>query len=906
MKHSTKSAMKVLALLLAVFALSISAKADNVLRIEDFSVVPGEEKTVSVILDNSDPISSLQFDVQLPEGIEFVEKSAKMNKTRLKNHSLLTNKVDGLRRFAIFTEAEDIKESAFAGNSGEIFTFNVKATTEFKGGTMYVSEIVGSDATVAIPVEHDMNPFSVKVFPFAGTFSLSAEAVSMVVDAPEPIRVDISIANNTALAGLQLYIDLPENLVVESIGTGERVPDNYKPKPAQLDASGTVVLSSLMVEDFEGEDGTVLTLNLKAVGIVRGQLTVKNLITSNTSGTTFRFEGEKSVEVVALPAMAELADGDYLVKNVATDKFLGGANSWGTQASLVDNARIFTVTKAENGKYILDSHTYNAAEKHFVGSNGFVDADASEFYLFGTSDAATISVDENNSLGAPAEGTALDVDLTYDDANAVWQFISVADAVAAVESGDMTDATFLLKDASISRNLYNPEFEAVWEGDAFTKGGDQHVNFCAEKWGGNSQEFDVYQTIDIPNGTYLISLDGFYRYNNTTDNTNDVAVKAHADGTEAIYSYLYANHAKVPLASIADDEASATLENLPFSMTEASDAFAQGLYKNTLKVVVVDGKLTVGVKKTKHIGTDWTIWDNFTITKVEDAPYYAEIYDVSLIVADGQVIEEDGTFKMSIGCKTMVAPEDVASKAFGTVTYIVTPEGGEDVEGTADFDLANEANVISIPGLAYSTSYTVAVKSVSVSYKDAETEDPVLINEVSVEDVAVSFTTNAEPIVGTISDIALSVADGQEIEDGMFKVVFSCKTVVTPENIASVAYGTLVYTVASEGGDAMEFTTDFSLADEAVELLIPNLAYNTHYTVAVKSVSVSYKDAETEEPVLINEVSVEDIAVSFTTTIDAINGIHAETMKDGKYIENGKVVIIKNGAKFNIAGYRMK
>ena len=222
-------------------------------------------------------------------------------------------------------------------------------------------------------------------------------------------------------------------------------------------------------------------------------------------------------------------------------------------------------------------------------------------------------------FGAPAEGTVLAADLKADDAYAAWEFIPYADMLADFEAGNTTDATFLLKDASISRNYFNPSFEAVWEGDGFGKG-PNHGNLNAEKWGGNSQEFDVHQTISLPNGFYKITANGYYRYNNTTDNTNDIAIAAHADGTEVINTYLYANDEEVAFKSIADDEAAAALENLPFSQSDASAAFGQGLYLNELYVEVADGQLTVGVKKIEHPGCDWSVWDNFTITKVESMP----------------------------------------------------------------------------------------------------------------------------------------------------------------------------------------------------------------------------------------------------------------------------------------------
>mgnify|MGYP002859747980 CR=1 FL=1 len=112
-----------------------------------------------------------------------------------------------------------------------------------------------------------------------------------------------------------------------------------------------------------------------------------------------------------------------------------------------------------------------------------------------------------------------------------------------------------------------------------------------------------------------------------------------ADGTEEINSFLYANDVEVALKSIADDEAVAVLgtneetnvPNLPFSQSAASEAFGKGLYLNELTVEVTDGTLTVGVKKTSHPGCDWTVWDNFTITRVEKA---AAEYDNTPLTKD--------------------------------------------------------------------------------------------------------------------------------------------------------------------------------------------------------------------------------------------------------------------------------
>ena len=298
--------MKIWGVLFALVAFVAGAKADNKLIIEDFDIIPGETKTISVALDNTDKISSLQFDIDLPEGLYFVKNSTVKNKERLHLHALSgklwsSNHV----RFAIFhqvTEASKMDKSLFLGNSGEIFTFEVEASYSFKGGSIKVYGIEGSDATPEEPVEHDMEGFNVKVTPSVGTFSLTETSISKHMREDATASVGLSIANIVDICGVQAYVELPENLVIESMEIGDRVSDNYIVTPTDMDKSGTILLSSIMAENFDGHDGVVLTFNLKAVGAVKGQFVVKNLVATDKTGeASFKIGESQSVDVEFIP-----------------------------------------------------------------------------------------------------------------------------------------------------------------------------------------------------------------------------------------------------------------------------------------------------------------------------------------------------------------------------------------------------------------------------------------------------------------------------------------------------------------------------------------------------------------------------------------------------------------------------
>ena len=325
------------------------------------------------------------------------------------------------------------------------------------------------------------------------------------------------------------------------------------------------------------------------------------------------------------PVPADFADGKYYLVNVSSEKAWGAGNSWGTQGSLVKHPEYVTLHKQEDGTYFMETQVSNGGENYYFGGE----------YMDGAPVALTITkgkelgkdneekpiyvyyvtADGTNFYGWDGtENTVLARNLAAGDEKAEWIIISAEDAIkkmADAAADDPADATFLILDPNFGRNNRN---KSAWTGDDFgvPTGNEKYYN--AEKWGGNSQTFDISQTVDVPNGKYKISWNGFYRYNNTEDNTNDVAVAAHADGTEVINSFVYINGVDYPLTSIADDAASAALEGkLPFSQQEAGAAFAQGLYTQSAEVVVTDGKLTIGIKKTNHPGTDWTVWDNFEL-----------------------------------------------------------------------------------------------------------------------------------------------------------------------------------------------------------------------------------------------------------------------------------------------------
>lgn len=339
-------------------------------------------------------------------------------------------------------------------------------------------------------------------------------------------------------------------------------------------------------------------------------------------------------------------DGTYYIKNVATGKYLAGGSSWGTHAIVDAHGMDLGLAVLEDGKYTIDTQLSNGGEKHYL--NGvYCDGAAFGWTLTMTKtdageDAVIISDGTNNLT--TAEGTD-EVALAENvDDYSKWICVSVEERMAELltaTADNGKDASWLLPGRNFGRNdLRNSN----WNG-TLSIGGD-NTNMCAERF---NTTFDVYQTINVPNGKYTVEVQGFYRNGGYVD-----AAGKHVDGSEQLLAAAYANTVETPLQSIfaeagnCEAEGTATTDGIegafPNNMKAASAFFTAGLYNNVIEnVVVVDGTLTVGVRKSEATANDWSIFDNFRITyygEIQDLTIYKEAYEAALAAAQAALADE--------------------------------------------------------------------------------------------------------------------------------------------------------------------------------------------------------------------------------------------------------------------------
>ncbi len=126
--------MKKTIILLAAMVVSLGAAATDRFYIEDFTISPGETRTVNILLDNEAEYTAFQSDLYLPEGLTAANFALTDRKNA--NHTLTATVLpDGGIRLLSYS----LNLKTYSGNSGALVTFEVTASDDFEG-----------DATVAI------------------------------------------------------------------------------------------------------------------------------------------------------------------------------------------------------------------------------------------------------------------------------------------------------------------------------------------------------------------------------------------------------------------------------------------------------------------------------------------------------------------------------------------------------------------------------------------------------------------------------------------------------------------------------------------------------------------------------------------------------------------------------------
>ena len=300
-------------MLLAMGCIAAFAQGNNKLYIEDFDLAPGETKTLDIILENEDPVSSLQFDIYFPDGLTYVEGSLERNTSRLTrtSHSILAVKQGdgkGYYRMGILSTSSEMANSSVKGNNGTLLRIKVTADNDYKGSFIYMDGIIGSNGTVPTPVRLDMPSLKVKANVHVGDLSNNLSKVQIRPLTLETI--DFSLDNIIDIVALQAVVTLPEGINLAEDADGEyitysdRLSGNVVASVNLIPGETNkyqLIISSLTSDKFFGSEGTLFGLNIMAnKSFKSGDIVVSDVIVSSAPGVAYELGNELSVSVTSV------------------------------------------------------------------------------------------------------------------------------------------------------------------------------------------------------------------------------------------------------------------------------------------------------------------------------------------------------------------------------------------------------------------------------------------------------------------------------------------------------------------------------------------------------------------------------------------------------------------------------
>ena len=298
-------------MLLAMGCIAAFAQGNNKLYIEDFDIAPGETKTLDIILENEDPVSSLQFDITFPTGLSYVEESLERVTSRITrtSHSIVAAKQgENVYRMGILSTSSETANSAVKLKEGALLRIKVKAAIDYKGSSIKITQIIGSNGTVSDPVRLNMDDCVVNANVHVG--DLKNEKPEVVVHPLEFATVDFALDNIIDIVGLQAVVTLPEGINLAEDKDGEyityskRLSGNVVASISLLPGETNkyqLLISSLTSDKFVGSEGTLFGLNIMAnKSFKSGDIKVSDIKVSSVYGISYDLSNELSVSVASV------------------------------------------------------------------------------------------------------------------------------------------------------------------------------------------------------------------------------------------------------------------------------------------------------------------------------------------------------------------------------------------------------------------------------------------------------------------------------------------------------------------------------------------------------------------------------------------------------------------------------
>ena len=243
----------------------------------EFSIVPGQTKTIQVVLENEDPVSYLEFRlVQLNDKLEYEDGTVSKVLERItsSSHKLEATKMQSDMKswyqFGVLSTSATMAGSSIKGNSGAILEFEIRALDDYVPNTdkpdFRLENVMGCDATIleakALPMEES------DVYVAADVAKFSADDEQILARPLSNISLGVSLDNTIVLNNFQCKVTLPEGVSFNNedcVTFSDRISENVLAglNPIQGEENSYVLLIQSVTNDpISGKAGNLFNLNL--------------------------------------------------------------------------------------------------------------------------------------------------------------------------------------------------------------------------------------------------------------------------------------------------------------------------------------------------------------------------------------------------------------------------------------------------------------------------------------------------------------------------------------------------------------------------------------------------------------------------------------------------------------------
>lgn len=132
--------------------------ANDRFYIEDFTINPGKTRTVSILLNNETAYTAFQCDLYIPDGLSVEQDDGDyifdLTNRKGRDH-IIASQTQAEGAIRVISYSPSIK--AYNGNSGPLVTFNMTASSNFKGALIQLKNILFTTVSgIEVPFADDI------------------------------------------------------------------------------------------------------------------------------------------------------------------------------------------------------------------------------------------------------------------------------------------------------------------------------------------------------------------------------------------------------------------------------------------------------------------------------------------------------------------------------------------------------------------------------------------------------------------------------------------------------------------------------------------------------------------------------------------------------------------------------